>query len=110
MTILRLDCVATLRQGSMSIPEHGLRVLTRPRARARPPNGAVWVGRRFKLMALRARESARRHLVSGPCLPYPELVDPRAAFGVECEVTGSAGEQVGGGGAGEWHPCGLVDG
>jgi hypothetical protein len=37
MTILRPDCVATLRQGSMSIPEHGLRVLTRPRARTYPP-------------------------------------------------------------------------
>src|SRR6266702_6561940 len=61
-------------------------------------------------MALRTRESARRHLVSRPCLPYPELVDLRAAFGVECEVAGSAGEQVGGGGVGEWHPCGLVDG
>jgi len=37
MTILLLDYVATLRQGSMSISEQRLRVLTRPRVRAYPP-------------------------------------------------------------------------
>src|SRR6266581_3530006 len=48
------------------------------------------------------------HTRPGPCLPDPELVDLRAAVGVEREVAGSAGEQLGGGGVGEWHPCGLV--
>jgi hypothetical protein len=34
----------------------------------------------------------------------------RLAVGVKCEVAGAAGEQLGGGGAGERHPGGLVDG
>jgi Uncharacterised protein family (UPF0158) len=36
-----------------------------------------------------------------PGLLHPELVDPRVAVGVDCEVAGPAGEEVGGAGARE---------
>jgi hypothetical protein len=47
---------------------------------------------------------------TGPCLPGPDLVDLRLAVGVEREVAGPAGQQLGGGCVHQGYPCGFVDG